>query len=175
MADELVLNVAEIARLAGVARGTTATWRRRHDDFPDPAGGPPGAPHYDRIAVEAWLAAAGLLELDPGPRVWREVSHVAADGSLREAVLGAAAAAARRGSAEDLPTTVPGTLAWLVTRAVDDVGAAAVTSDLVDRYAAASGIPVTPASRPTRWSAARPSPPANRRRRRPGRGTPSIT
>jgi hypothetical protein len=95
--------------------------------------------------VEAWLAAAGLLELDPGPWVWREVSHLAPGGSLREAVVGAAAAAARRADGDVLPPNVPGTLAWLVTRAVDDVGAAAVRGDLLDRYAAASGIPVTPA------------------------------
>jgi hypothetical protein len=145
MTDELVLNATEIARLAGVARGTVLTWRRRRDDFPAPGGGAPGGTVYDRAEVEAWLAAAGLLELDPGPRVWREVSHTAQGGSLREAVVGAAAAAARRGNGEVLPPTGPGTLAWLVTRAADDVGAAAVRGDLLDRYAAASGIPVTPA------------------------------
>jgi hypothetical protein len=139
MADELVLNATQIARLAGVARGTAATWRRRAD-FPAPAG-----TVYDGTAVQAWLAAAGLLELDPGPRVWREVSHAAQGGSLRGAVAGAAAAAARLGNGEVLPPNVPGTLAWLIGAAVDDVGAAAVLSDLLDRYAAASGIPVTPA------------------------------
>ena len=144
MADELVLNVTQIARLAGVARGTAASWRRRAD-FPAPAGGTPGGTVYDRTAVQAWLAAAGLLELDPGPRVWREVSHLAHGGSLREAVAGAAAAAAGRADGDALPPNVPPTLAWLVTRAVDDVGAAAVRGDLLDRYAAASGIPVTPA------------------------------
>src|SRR6185312_10272932 len=40
---------------------------------------------------------------------------------------------------------VPGNLAWLMERAVADVGAAAVVNDLLDRYAAASGIPVIPA------------------------------
>ena len=145
MADELVLNVKEIARLAGVAPGTVGTWRRQRADFPAPAGGAAGGAVYDRAAVEAWLAAAGLLELDPGPRVWREVSHAAQGGSLREAVAGAAAAAARRGNGEVPLREVPGTLAWLVARAVDDAGAAAVHGDLLDQYAAASGIPVTPA------------------------------
>ncbi len=144
MADELVLDTAEIARLAGVARGTAATWRRRAD-FPAPAGGTPGRAVYDRAAVEAWLAAAGLVELDPGPRLWREVSHAAQGGSLREAVVDTAVAAARRGNGEVLPPSIPGNLTWLITRAVDDVGAAAVRGDLLDRYAAASGIPVTPA------------------------------
>ena len=144
MADELVLNATQIARLAGVARGTAAAWRRRAD-FPAPAGGEPDGMVYDRAAVEAWLAAAGLLELDPGPRVWREVSHAARGGSLRETVVAAAAAAGRRANGDVVPPNVPGTLARLVTRAVDDVGAAAVRGDLVDRYAAASGVPATPA------------------------------
>jgi hypothetical protein len=118
MADELVLNGTQIARLAGVGRRTVANWRRRRDDFPAPAGGTPGGAVYDRAAVEAWLAAAGLLELTPGPRVWREVCHAAQGGSLREAVIGAAAAAAR-GNGEAPPPGVPGTLGWLLTRAVD--------------------------------------------------------
>ena len=40
---------------------------------------------------------------------------------------------------------MPGNLAWLIKRALDDVGAVAVLNDLLDRYATASGIPVTPA------------------------------
>ena len=144
MADEMVLGATEIARLAGVARGTAATWRRHHD-FPAPAGSTPGGPVYDRGAVEAWLAAAGRWELDHGPRVWREVSHAAQGGSLRDAVVDAAAAAARCGNGEALPPGGPGNLAWLLAQAVDDVGAAAVAGDLLDRFAATSGIPVTPA------------------------------
>ena len=69
MADEVVLNATEIARLAGVARGTVLTWRRHRDDFPAPAGGAHAGAVYNGAEVEAWLAAAGLLELAPGPRV----------------------------------------------------------------------------------------------------------
>jgi hypothetical protein len=145
MADEIVLNAAEIARLAGVARGTVLTWRRHRDDFPAPAGGVLGGAVYNRAEVESWLAGAGLRELAPGPRVWREVSHGTQGDSLRAAVVDAAAAATRLGSGEALPPGVPGNLAWLISRAVDEVGAAAVLNDLLDRYAAASGIPVTPA------------------------------
>jgi SAM-dependent methyltransferase len=144
MADEVVLNAAEIARLAGVARGTVLTWRRR-DDFPAPAGGARAGAVYNRAAVEAWLAAAGLWELSPGPRVWREVSYGAQGGSPGEAVRDAAAVAARLGGREALPPSVPGNLAWVMKRAVDDVGAVAVLNDLLDRYATASGLPVTPA------------------------------
>ncbi len=145
MADEVVLNATEIGRLAGVARATVLTWRRHRDDFPAPAAGAHAGAVYNRAKVEAWLAAAGLLELAPGPRVWREVSHWAQGGSLGEAVSDAAAAAARHGHGEALPPSVPGTLAWVITRGVDEVGVAAVLNDLLDRYATVSGIPVTPA------------------------------
>ena len=77
MADETVLNVGETARLAGVARGTVQAWRRHHADFPAPARDAPDGPRYHQAEVEAWLAAAGRLELEPGPRVWRAVSHAA--------------------------------------------------------------------------------------------------
>jgi hypothetical protein len=95
MADEVVLNATEIARLADVARGTVLTWRRHRDDFPAPAGGAHAGAVYNRAEVEAWLAAAGLLELAPGPRVWREVSHGAHGDSLGKAVSDAAAQRAR--------------------------------------------------------------------------------
>jgi len=144
MADEIVLNAAEIARMAGVAQGTVLTWRRR-DDFPAPDGGARARAVYNPAEVEAWLAAAGLLELAPGPRVWREVSHGAQNTSLSEAVRHAAAVAARQGDGEGLPPSVPGNLAWLIKRAVDDVGAVAILNDLLNRYAAVSGIPATPA------------------------------
>ena len=145
MADETVLNVGETARLAGVARGTVQAWRRHHADFPAPARDAPDGPRYHQAEVEAWLAAAGRLELEPGPRVWREVSHAARGGSLREAVLGAAAVAARRGNGDLPPPGAPGSLARTIMRAVDDAGAVSVLGGLLDRYAAASGIPVTPA------------------------------
>src|SRR5271165_2123884 len=145
MADEVVLNAAEIARLAGVAGGTVLTWLRRRDDFPAPDEGAHAGAVYNRAEVEAWLAAAGLWELAPGPRVWREVSHGVRGTSLGEAVSDAAAVAARLGDGEALPPSVPGNLAWLMKRAVDDVGAEAVLNDLLDRYATASGIPVIPA------------------------------
>lgn len=122
MADEAVLNAAEIARTAGAAQGTVLAWRRRRDDFPSPAGGARARPVYNRAEVEAWLVAAGLWELAPGPRVWREVSHGLQGTSLGEAVRHAAAAAARQGGGEALLPSVPDNLAWLIRRAVDDVG-----------------------------------------------------
>jgi hypothetical protein len=83
MADEVVLNATEVARLAGVARDTVLSWRRHRDDFPAAAGGAHAGAVYNRSEVEAWLAAAGLLELAPGSRVWREVSHGAQGATWR--------------------------------------------------------------------------------------------
>jgi hypothetical protein len=114
-ADAVVLNAAEIARLAGVARGTVLTWRRRRGDFPAPDRGTHAGAVYNRAKVEAWLAAAGLWELAPGPRVWREVSHGVRGTSLGEAVSDAAAVA-RLGDGQSLPPSVPGNLTWLVKR-----------------------------------------------------------
>ncbi|WP_344332279.1 N-6 DNA methylase [Kitasatospora putterlickiae] len=54
-ADPLITG-AEIARLAGVTRAAVSNWRRRHDDFPAPAGGGPTSPLFDPAEVNAWLA-----------------------------------------------------------------------------------------------------------------------
>lgn len=53
------VTAADISRLAGVTRATVSNWRRRHADFPGPAGGTDASPLYDLAAVQAWLAARG--------------------------------------------------------------------------------------------------------------------
>ncbi|MFB6875122.1 N-6 DNA methylase [Streptomyces sp. NPDC056323] len=53
------VTAAEISRIAGVTRATVSNWRRRHDDFPAPAGGTESSPLYDLPAVSAWLDARG--------------------------------------------------------------------------------------------------------------------
>jgi len=55
-----LVTAAEISRLAGVTRATVSNWRRRHPDFPAPAGGTEASPAYDVAEVRAWLAARGL-------------------------------------------------------------------------------------------------------------------
>ncbi len=55
-ADDVVL-LAEVARIAGVGRAAVVNWRRRHPDFPDPAGGTTVHPTFARSAVVAWLLA----------------------------------------------------------------------------------------------------------------------
>ncbi|OSP39536.1 hypothetical protein B7767_31020, partial [Streptomyces sp. 13-12-16] len=53
------VTAAEISRIAGVTRATVSNWRRRHEDFPEPAGGTESSPLYDLESVRAWLASRG--------------------------------------------------------------------------------------------------------------------
>ncbi|WP_405537989.1 N-6 DNA methylase [Streptomyces sp. NBC_00075] len=59
-----LVTAADISRLAGVTRATVSNWRRRHPDFPAPAGGTDTSPTYDVDAVRAWLSARGQLPED---------------------------------------------------------------------------------------------------------------
>ncbi|MFE4660926.1 hypothetical protein ACFRFJ_30070 [Streptomyces hydrogenans] len=54
---EDVMFLAEAARIAGVGRAAVVNWRRRHADFPAPAGGSATHPTFARAAVVAWLLA----------------------------------------------------------------------------------------------------------------------
>ncbi|GHH95058.1 N-6 DNA methylase [Streptomyces capillispiralis] len=53
------VTAAEISRIAGVTRATVSNWRRRHEDFPAPAGGTDSSPLYDLETVRTWLASRG--------------------------------------------------------------------------------------------------------------------
>ncbi|MFI1388445.1 N-6 DNA methylase [Streptomyces griseoaurantiacus] len=46
---------SEIARLAGVTRAAVSNWRRRYDDFPQPAGGGAHSPLFALDEVRGWL------------------------------------------------------------------------------------------------------------------------
>ncbi|QEU92084.1 N-6 DNA methylase [Streptomyces kanamyceticus] len=59
------VTAAEISRLAGVTRATVSNWRRRHADFPSPAGGTDSSPLYDLAEVRVWLAGRGHGEKTP--------------------------------------------------------------------------------------------------------------
>lgn len=145
MVDEGVLTAEEIARAAGVARGTVSDWRRRHPGFPAPVSGTGRGLVFNRAEVEAWLAGAGLWELAPNARLWREVSHAARGTSLGTVVAAVAQAITPQADGQAPEHDLPATLAWVAQRAVDEAGAVAVLGDLIDRYAAASGRYVTPA------------------------------
>ncbi|MFJ8044440.1 N-6 DNA methylase [Kitasatospora sp. NPDC096147] len=72
MPDRPEVTAAEIARLAGVGRAAVSNWRRRHADFPQPAGGSESSPTFRLDQVERWLRGQGkLAELPLPEQVWR--------------------------------------------------------------------------------------------------------
>ncbi|WP_030270815.1 N-6 DNA methylase [Streptomyces sp. NRRL B-24484] len=61
MPDRPEVTAVEIARLAGVGRAAVSNWRRRHPDFPQPAGGTDTSPTFRLDEVEHWLRAQGKI------------------------------------------------------------------------------------------------------------------
>ena len=57
----LLMTMTDIAELADVRRPVVTTWRRRHADFPAPAGGDESQPLFDPHEVAAWLLATGRI------------------------------------------------------------------------------------------------------------------
>jgi type I restriction enzyme M protein len=50
-----LLNLTDIARLAGVSRTVVSNWRKRHADFPAPTAEPASGPVFNRDEVATWL------------------------------------------------------------------------------------------------------------------------
>ena len=170
MTDPAVVTAADIARLAGVTRGTVSNWRRRHDDFPEPVGGTDASPAYDRAEVEDWLAARGALpELPPLERLWRAVTDAAGEEDLGRVIGHSAAAltllsaigvvdqAGPAGSAAaDAPradvdagsppevTDAGGRLNGVLEDVAREIGATPALRGLIGRYGDAAGISITP-------------------------------
>ncbi|MCU7823126.1 N-6 DNA methylase [Kitasatospora sp. DSM 101779] len=61
MPDRPEVTAVEIARLAGVGRAAVSNWRRRHPDFPQPAGGTDTSPTFRLDEVERWLRGQGKI------------------------------------------------------------------------------------------------------------------
>jgi hypothetical protein len=57
----LLMTMTDIAELAGVQRPVVTTWRRRHADFPAPAGGDESQPLFGPSDVAAWLFGTGRI------------------------------------------------------------------------------------------------------------------
>jgi hypothetical protein len=68
---------SDIAELAGVTRAAVSNWRKRHIDFPEPAGGTVAKPLFDRADVERWLVTNGYqLQRDAGElAVWALINR----------------------------------------------------------------------------------------------------
>jgi hypothetical protein len=86
------VTAAQVARMAGVARGAVSNWRRRHPDFPEPVGGTPARPTFSLPEVEAWLSASGkLAAISPADRLWQELRAYSDEWRLAEALADVAA------------------------------------------------------------------------------------
>ncbi|MGW3232713.1 N-6 DNA methylase [Kitasatospora sp. NPDC001095] len=73
-APDPLITGAEIARLAGVTRAAVSNWRRRHEDFPAPAGGGPTSPLFNLADVNAWLAKQRKgHEVSDEVRLWQSL------------------------------------------------------------------------------------------------------
>ncbi|MBO0914204.1 N-6 DNA methylase [Streptomyces laculatispora] len=96
------MTAAEISRIAGVTRATVSNWRRRHDDFPAPAGGTDSSPLYDLEAVRGWLEARGQSSAATPSEELRTVLRLHGSGSGAAARLFPLVLAASRRSADEL-------------------------------------------------------------------------
>ncbi|GAB2785926.1 hypothetical protein GCM10027073_17870 [Streptomyces chlorus] len=87
--DEDEVNLAQIARMAGVGRAAVVNWRRRHGGL-DAAGGTAESPRFPRAAVEQWLRNLDRLpEPGPGPEGARSPATVTFRGGPAITVYGA--------------------------------------------------------------------------------------
>ena len=57
-----LITAAAIARMAGVGRAAVSNWRKRHLEFPKPAGGSPNSPTFDRAEILTWLKETGKAD-----------------------------------------------------------------------------------------------------------------
>jgi SAM-dependent methyltransferase len=102
--DASLVAPSDIAEMAGVSRAAVSNWRKRNDDFPDPAGGTPAKPLFARAEVVAWLNSRDYqVQEDSGEGlVWAALN--ALRGSLQpdeSAHLLLALACARKLSSQD--------------------------------------------------------------------------
>ena len=154
MADGTVVTAADIARFAGVSRGTVSNWRRRHADFPPPVGGTDASPAYDRAEVEAWLSGRGMLpELSADEQLWRAVADLSRARPFGDVVTQAAQLIVDQ--AYRSADTKPARAGTGIMADDEDILQAAATAlaiqgpvktveALLDRYAETAGIPATP-------------------------------
>ncbi|RKS78737.1 N-6 DNA methylase [Actinomadura pelletieri DSM 43383] len=62
------VNLAEIARIAGVGRAAVSNWRRRHTSFPSPVGGTDRSPQFSLPDIEHWLLENGKISAGAGAK-----------------------------------------------------------------------------------------------------------
>ncbi|SNR25084.1 Type I restriction-modification system, DNA methylase subunit [Actinomadura mexicana] len=83
----MLVSAAEIARLTGLGRAAVSNWRRRYEDFPQPAGGTANSPLFALPDIESWLTGQGRpLKLTPEERLWQLLRTTTDDLRLGELV-----------------------------------------------------------------------------------------
>ncbi|AWK11594.1 SAM-dependent methyltransferase [Streptomyces spongiicola] len=132
--DRLVSG-SELARFAGVTRAAVSNWRRRHGDFPLPAGGGVNSPLFSLAEVRAWLDRQNKGHgVSDEVRLWQALRAAYGEESVA-AVADVARHLAGAEPAPDLPDDAAG-LAGLLAR---EASAAAVVEGLVARITDAAG------------------------------------
>ncbi|MFC0863966.1 class I SAM-dependent DNA methyltransferase [Sphaerimonospora cavernae] len=88
MRDDVMVNAADIARIADVGRAAVSNWRKRFDDFPRPVGGTASSPSFSLAEIEQWLRKHNRhVEVAPLERVWQRLRAVGDDLRLGDVVV----------------------------------------------------------------------------------------
>lgn len=123
-ATDPLVTCAEIGRLAGVTRAAVTNWRRRHDDFPAPAGGAANSPLFRLTEVRAWLAKQRKgADLSDEVKVWQSLR-----GAFGDNIVQGLAALARLFT-DGIP---PPDLAPRVAQQALDIARSTSSADLID-------------------------------------------
>ncbi|SDH28426.1 N-6 DNA Methylase [Sinosporangium album] len=84
---DVQLTAADVARLAGVGRAAVSNWRRRHEDFPQPAGGTATSPSFSYAEVKHWLRTHAEGKTFPADEwLWQELRLVTEDEDLADRI-----------------------------------------------------------------------------------------
>ncbi|XNL76515.1 SAM-dependent methyltransferase [Actinomadura madurae] len=135
MADEEPLvPPAEIARMAGVTRAAVSNWRRRHADFPEPAGGTASAPLFSLPDVRRWLERQGKGQgVADEVRLWHALR-----AERGEDMIGALVAVAAELRGERVERPLSGPMAELVSQMAGDRTPGQLIRDLAARLVASA-------------------------------------
>ncbi|ACU34920.1 N-6 DNA methylase [Actinosynnema mirum] len=143
MTEEAAVTAAEIARLSGVGRAAVSNWRRRHEDFPQPAGGTDTSPVFKLSEVQAWLQGQGKLNALSGRElVWQHLEAASGTDLISDALAAAGTYLANGSSGKMFDENTRNALDALAS----EDGAEAAFEQLHDRFVEANwrGVAVTP-------------------------------
>ncbi|NYV77086.1 N-6 DNA methylase [Streptomyces sp. UH6] len=121
---------SEIARLAGVTRAAVSNWRRRYDDFPEPAGGGPNSPLFDLAEIRSWLERQRKgQDVSEEVRLWQTLR-----GAYGDDMIGALADAAAHVDDPDAVTPLPEEAVRLIAQLLERGSAVELVTGLAERF-----------------------------------------